>query len=331
MYSTVTEKHYDNGLAHGHDFSTDLFAAIRFNDGDSRQRLDGFFDNLSFAAVSSANVAGVNPNGYRPDLWLTPAQPKTPIADAILRGGLTDGRPFVVPTFGTSSNLVNAHVEGVEPVDGGFTAGSMTVTPSALDGQVKIVREVIDAGGSPQTSGIIWTEVLRQWDIAKEAAAGVVIVGSAAAEAGTAFAGTEVDGALDAALTAKQLTLAFSDYSYTLGLGHVDLFNKLVAAKDSSGRKLYPLINPQNANGSVAEKYQRLNAGGYDFVPANALGATTVNKKSYLLDPSGVAFWMSAPQRIALPETVATTGNIGLFGYKAGAVLDVNRIKKLTY
>lgn len=320
-----------DGVMGAHDFSQDLCRAIRFGDGDARQRLDEFFSGLSFAATDSGDVGVLNPNGFRPDLWVGPAPVKTPVADTILRGGLTNGTPFVVPTFASSSGMVNEHTEGVEPDDGVYTASSLTVTPSALSGKVEITREVIDAGGSPQVSGIMWSEILRQWDLAKENAAAGVLLGSNAAELGTVMAGTETDTDLDQALTAKLAELAFSDYTFTTAIGHTGLYQRLVAAKDGDGRRLYPILNPTNAGGSTTSRYQSVNVGGYDFIPAGSLGASGMNNKSYIFDPSGVAFWMSAPQRIALPDTVATTGNLGLFGYKAGAVLDAQRVKKITF
>lgn len=321
-----------DGRAGEHDYSTDLFAFAR-GDSEAGQRLAAFNESIDFAAVTQANVTALQPTYYRPDLYTAPPQHKTPIADALTTGDLSSGVPFIIPVFGTSANMVNTHVEGTEPgTDAGFTTSSMTVTPGALDGLVEVTREVVNAGGNPQTSALIWAEVQRQWAIARESNAAAVLTGSAATELGAAFAGTEVDTALTTALESKLSTLAFSDYAFAYAFGHIDLYGKLNAAKDGNGRKVYPIINPQNASGTVTERYQSMNIAGYPFIPAAALGATGVNKKSYLVDPSAIGLWMSAnPQRIALPETTALGLRFGIFGYKAGVVLDTNRITKVTY
>jgi hypothetical protein len=320
-----------DGKAGQYDYSTDMFAFAR-GDSEAGQRLADFNESIDFAAVTQANVSSLQPTYYRPDLYVAPPVHKTPIADAITTGDLQSGVPFIIPSFATSGNMVNTHVEGVEPTDGTFTTGSLTVTPSALDGLIEVNREVVDAGGNPQTSALIWAEVQRQWAIARENAAAAVLTGSAAAELGAAFAGTEVDTALTTALESKLSVLAFSDYAFAYAFGHIDLYGKLNAAKDGNGRKVYPIINPQNASGTVAERYQSMAIGGYPWLPAAGLGATGVNKKSYLVDPSAIGFWMSAtPKRIALPETTAMGLRFGIFGYKGGGVLDVNRIAKVTY
>jgi hypothetical protein len=112
-------------------------------------------------------------------------------------------------------------------------------------------------------------------------------------------------------------------------LGHQHLYQQLAAAVDGDGRPMFPTLNPTNADGTAAARFRRLNTAGYDLVPAKSLGAVGTNLKSYIGDSDGASVWSSAPQQIRI-ETVAFV-KIGLFGYQAGAVLDTNRIRKITY
>ncbi|MGV8967197.1 MAG: hypothetical protein ACOH2F_13050 [Cellulomonas sp.] len=331
---TVTEAplyRFDGGIGE-HEFSTDLFNAIRFKDGEAKVRLDTFME-AQFAATATGGVASLNPVGYRPDLYVDSAVAATPVYDALNKGGLTNNTPFVVPKFGSSSNNVNDHVEGVEPTDAVFTATSQTVTPSAVSGQARLTREVVDAGGSPQVSGLIWTQMQRAYLAALETKSALLLTASAAAELGTLITAASVDGTLAGLLQANLALIPFIDGGeyFTTLVGHQDLYAALVAAKDTTGRPIFPQVAPSNANGTVSSKFTSVNVGGWNMAPAKSLGATTVNKKSYIFDPMFGGVWASNAQRIALPDSVATTANVGIFGYVGSAVLDATKIRKITY
>jgi len=316
-----------------HEFSSDIFAALR-GDHEAHRRVDDFIAATFAAPVTSADATALNPNHYRPDLYVASDPVMTPVFDALYKGGLADSTPFVVPKFSAASDLVADHTEGTEPEGGDWEATSQTVTPTAVSGEVDLTREVVDAGGNPQVSGLIWTEINKAYDTAMETKAGALLTGSAAAELGTAIAAGDADAVLAQALTANLATLPFLSYGMAYGstvLCHVDLYQALIAAKDDSGRPLFPINAPQNANGTSAERLQSVNVGGYRFVPAPSLGATATNSKSYAFDPSFGGIWASQAQRITLQPTVAYGAKIGVFGYVATAILNATRVAKITY
>ena len=325
-----------------HEFSSDIFAALR-GDHTAHKRVDEFIAATFAAPVTSADTngtgignstVGINPPRYRPDLYVASDPIMTPVFDALYKGGLTDATPFVVPKFSAASGLIEDHVEGDEPTSGDWSATSQTVTPSAVSGEVDITREVIDAGGNPQASGLIWDEIVKAYDSAMEIKAASLLTASTAAELGTAIAAGTVDSALAMDLTANLATLPFLSYGLAYGTTipcHIDLYQALVAAKDNAGRPLFPINAPQNANGTTAERMQSVSVGGYRFVPAPSLGATGVNSKSYPFDSSFGGVWASPAQRITLMPTVAYGAKIGVFGYFASAVLNSTRVAKITY
>jgi phage head maturation protease len=321
-----------DGRPSEHDFSTDMFAAIRFKDGEAKQRLDEFMA-AQFAATDSGDVGALAPATYRPDLYVDQQVARTPVYDALNKGPLNNITPFVVPKFGSASDLVGDHTEGEEPDDGTFTATSQTVTPTAVSGQARIVREVVDAGGSPQVSALIWTQIQRAYAASLEAKSATLLTGSAATELGTVIAAGTADSDLAEAVLQKLALLPFIDggEDFTGFLGHAELYAALAAAKDDNGRPIFPQLAPQNANGTTAARFASIAVGGWNLTPAKSLGAVGTGQKSYLFDPLFGGVWASGAQRIALPDTVATTANVGVFGYVGTAVLDVNRVRKITY
>jgi len=111
----------------------------------------------------------------------------------------------------------------------------------------------------------------------------------------------------------------------------IDLYKAMAAAKDSSGRRLYPMINPQNANGTTARGYTSIDAHGKLWVPAWATAASgIVAATSWMFDREKVCAWASAPQRIDLQWRVAWV-DVGIWGYKAFGVTDVNGVREVVY
>lgn len=311
------------------EFSADIFAAAK-GDNEAKQRLDKFVAE-QFAPVVGSDVNEVNPTGYRPDLYVDYIQKAAPVYQALYAGGLSDSTPFVVPKFGSASNMVADHTEGQEPVaEGTFTTTGQTVTPTAVSGEYSVTREVVDAGGNPQVSGLIWRQAQRLYVENMEAKAAALLNGAALTELGTLIP------AGDAALVAKyQANLngaVFEDGSEFWGdvLSHRDAYLALANAVDADDRPLFPMLNPSNANGTAGVRARSLNVGGYTHVPAKSLGATGVNMKSYVGDFAYAPFWASAPLQIQLSPTVAKGLVVGLFGYTGGAILDANRIRKIT-
>lgn len=313
-----------DGNTHEYEFSTDLFAASK-GDSEAKQRIAKF-------AVESSNVDDLNPVGYRPDLYVDYIEKSAPVYKALYVGGLNSGTPFVLPKFNSASGLVANHVEGSEPGQGAFSATSQTITPSAVSGQYKITREVVDAGGSPQVSALIWRQVQRAYAEAMEVKAAALLNGASLAELKTAIDLSPASGTVGDQAESAFAEAVFIDGATGWGdvLAHRDLYLALANENAADGRKRFPSINPSNATGTVSSKFKSIDVNGYNLVPAATLGATGVNMKSFVGDFSYAPFWASAPLRIELAETVAFGVNVGVFGYTAGAITDTNRLRKIT-
>ncbi len=122
---------------------------------------------------------------------------------------------------------------------------------------------------------------------------------------------------------------------------HIDLYKMLARVTDTAGRNKYPMINPQNSNGTAANLFGTLNVAGTTVVPSYALGATgTASANSWLFDPQKVRGWASAPERLdwnfgatvqtaAIPQLSFVT--VGIYGDIALANLDIAGVRQVTY
>jgi phage head maturation protease len=317
-----------------HDFSTDLFSGWRPGGGGdeaARQRAETFVRETF--AVTPTNVAALNVNVNRPDLYVDQLEYQYPLWSAVQKGTLTDITPFTVPKFSSSSGLVADHVTGTEPTPGAFSATSQTITPTAVSGKVEVTREAYDQGGNPQMSGLIFRQMTRAYYEALEAYAVAQFVASAASIADLTITTAAADSTLDQAITDALVPLQYlrgGDRFRTV-FTQIDLYKAMVKAKDSSGRRLYPAVGPQNAVGTVVDGYTAIDAHGKRWLPAWALAATSVNAaSSYMFDPDKVAGWATAPQQINLEWRVAWV-DIGIWGYKAFAFLDFNGVREFVY
>jgi HK97 family phage prohead protease len=317
-----------------HDFSSDLFAGWKpLGGGDqaARDRAEAFVREQF--AITPTNIAALNPNGNRPDLYVDQLEYQYPIWQSVNKGTLQDITPFVVPKFSSSSGLVADHVTGTEPTPGAFAATTQTITPSAVSGKVEVTREAYDQGGNPQMSGLIWRQMVRGYYEALEAYAVAQFVASAASITDLTITTAAADSTLDQAITSLLVPLQYirgGDQFRTV-FTQVDLYTAMVKAKDSSGRRLYPSVGPQNAVGTVVDGYAALDAHGKRWLPAWALAATSVNAaSSYMFNPDKVAGWATPPQQINLEWRVAWV-DIGIWGYKAFAFLDFNGVRELVY
>lgn len=319
-----------DGVRGTYEFSTDLFASLKLGDAEASSRLEKFM-NVAFD-VTSPNVATLNPARNRPDLYVEPLRNNTPLADAVNKGTLADQIPFVLPKFGSTANLVNDHVEGVAPTEGSFVATSQTITPTAISGKVEITREVIDAGGSPQVSGLIWNEIVAAYDEAKENKVATMLD----AASPTALA-TLVTADVDAVLADKILA-GLASLQFVKGGArmrdlylHVDLFKALADAAYTDGRKIFPMITPQNAVGSAEGDFGSLSIGAYVARPAWALGVSgIVSDSSYLFNRGDVSQWASAPKRFSFDYRVELV-DLAVWGYVAQAITRLEGVRELAY
>jgi HK97 family phage prohead protease len=311
-----------------HEFSADLVAAAN-GDLSARERCTKFV--TAAFSVETGDVGSLNPSQNRPDMYVDQREYRYPIWDAVSKGTLTNITPFFFPKFNSASGLVANHTQGVEPTSGNFTTTNQTVTPSAVSGKVEIMREVWDQGGTPQVSNLIWAQMVKGWFEALEAFAVSLLDGVTP----TAIALTP--GAADDALV-DELTEALALLNFVRGgfsmdnaFTQVDLYKALVAAKATDGRKLLPALNPANADGTARTRWAGLDVNGVAFLPAWALAATgVVPASSYLFDSDSVHAWASAPQKLEFQYQVKSV-EIGIWGYKAGAVTDLTGVREITY
>lgn len=298
-------------------------------DGAARGRLDAFMEEAAPSfAVTTGNVAALNPTEARPELFVPNLTFTTPLQALVSTGSIDDKTPFTVPKFSTATALVGSHVEGVEPTPGTFTATSQTITPTALSGKIEINREVWDQGGSPQADGIVWAEMLNAWFEAREARIATLLNGLTLTEVNLASA---VDDALVTALSNLIVDLQFvrGGNRYTAAAADGMLFKALVNAKATDGRKLLPVLGPTNAQGTVSPGFSAVQLGSMAWQAAWALGATNTSN-SYLFVPTSVWQWASAPRKFTFEYQVKSI-DMAIWGYEGNACLRDTDVKRIDY
>lgn len=322
--------HRGNLTAGANDFSTDLHAWFTNQDQAAHDRALSFIQ--AQFDIATGDVNELNPVPTRPDMYVDQRQFKYPIWDAISKGTLGSITPFIFPKFNSASGLVGNHTEGVEPSSGTLTTTSQTVTPTAVSGKAKITRETWDQGGNPQVSNLIWQKMIQGWYEALEAFAVATL--DAATPTAIALTAGAADDALIDELTAALTLLQFvrGGFSMDMAPTQVDLYKKLAAAEDSTGRPLLPPVGPMNSVGTAQTRYAGLDVNGVLFSPAWALAASgSVVASSYLFDRAVVHGWASAPQRLDITLTEVAHVYIGLWGYKAAAISDIAGVREITY
>lgn len=328
------------GAPSGFDFAADLLAAGKDGDGAALERIKKFTaERLSPTFATTADVNEVNPAVYRPDMFLGQAPvPASPLYDFFHKGGLSSVTPFFWSKLDRTNTTAGVadHTEGTDPTAGNLvTATGATVTPIPVSGKVHITREVADQGGNPQVSGLVWAEFERSLKIALETKTAALINAATITELGAAIAAGATGTVAGAAVEAGLVGLQFipDGFRFSRAFGHVDLYTALAAATKGTDNadKLYPIINPQNATGQAASKWSFLDIGGYGMYPAASLGATDVNQKSIVADPTAVHVWNSGLTRLDKLQEKVEGWDMGVFAYFAGVVYDVTGLRKITY
>lgn len=328
----------------GYDFSTDLVRGVVFGeDGEARKRVQTFINDALTNAefVATTDTAPANPSTYRPDMFKDegPAQ-RTPLSEAFYKGPLSDVTPFFYSQLGSYSGptsgaplMVNPHTEGVEPGNDSFSIVSgQTITPEPLSGKIFVTREVIDQGGNPNVSALIWTKFLRDFAKGTEARAYAKLLSGVGSYTALSSLSTAASGvALTAPVEAGLVGLRFrADGSrFTRFFAAQDLFTNMAAARDSDGRPFYAQIGATNANGGAESKWGSLDVGGYLLEPTASLKDTTV---SYVVDPSSsVMQWVSGLTRLAPLGEEVRGYSIGAWAYSAEHLYDTTGVLKLVY
>jgi hypothetical protein len=320
-----------------HDFSADLIGWLKDGDKAAGDRAHDFV-RRNFN-VATTDVDEVNPTKQRPDMWVDQRDYETPVWNAVYKGALTDITPFAFPKYNSSSGLVAAHTEGTEPSTGAYTVTNQTVSPTPYSGKARINREVWDQGGNPQVSTIIWNQMVRG---AREAWEALVIT-TLNAGSFTALA-TLTAGAVDRAVAGRTLgneiengiallQFARGGMRFRTAFAQADLYMGLKGATDTAGAPLYPIVGPANRNGTTATLFGEIDMGGMPFIPTWALAAVgqTAATKSYLVDPTAVHAWSSAPQRLTLDGIAVAYVDLGIWGYQAAAVSDTAGVRTITW
>ncbi len=326
-----------DGSTRGEHCFTDDLRDMQNGNSEAKARLLAFMEEAHEQfAVTTGNTAAFNPTQNRPELYVPQLRYTRPLWESVSTGVINDKTPFTVPKFGAAAGLAADHVEGVEPTPGSFSATVQTVSPSAISGKVEINREVWDQGGNPQTDTIVWNEMQNAYFEAVEAKIATMLNAIAAANL---YSGAEVNlaGAVDGPLQTAMLNLLVDlqfvrgGNRYTAAAAHGTLFKALVAAKDSTGRPLFPILNPTNADGSVSPLAAGVNVAGQTYRPAWALNTGAVNARhSYQFVPTSVWQWASAPKRFTFEYQVKSI-DMAVWGYTGGAVLRESDVIRIDY
>jgi hypothetical protein len=343
-YTFMIDKKGQAILGRGtHDLSQDYHAWFSSGDQAAHDRALAFIQKQMAATfnIAIADVDETNPNKQRPDMYVDQREYRFPIWSAINKGPLSDITPFIFPKFSTSSGLVAAHVQGTEPTTGSLTTTAQTVTPTAYSGKARINREVWDQGGNPQTSTLIWNQMVRGVNEALEAAAVTELNAGSFVALNTFTAGDAVNRDVAGKVLGReiehgvaQLQFVRGGYAFTDAFSAADAYIALTDAADTAGAKLYPMINPTNRNGQTNTKFSSIVVGGQEFMPAWALpaaGQTTPSKQGYLLDRTSVHGWASPPQRLTMDQIAVATVDLGVWGYQATAVSDTTGVRIITW
>ncbi|MCT2277998.1 phage portal protein [Micromonospora chalcea] len=285
---------------------------------------------LAFANISTTNTASLNPNIQRPDLYVGRLAFTRPIGAMVTGGVVTEITKSTLPKFSNATGLAGAHTEGTEPTEGAFSTTSQEVTPKAISGLLKVNREVVDQGGTPQTDQVMWDAMTQFYAELLETR--LVDALQALALTDTSIVG--VDEALQADILGEWAGLQFirgGDRYRGLALNQ-DLYSAIIGAVDADGRPLFPLEAPSNAAGGVASDLSSVRVGGKRGVPAWALATANGGPaKSYLFVPESVYQWFSPPQRIDLDRVAVSYVGIGIWGYSAEFVSRDSDVKQLAY
>lgn len=310
---------------------------MQHGNAPAKQRLETFLEEVWKGpefAVTKANSAAFNPVQNRPEMYVPQLDYQRPLWDSVSTGTIDNITAFTIPKFSSASGLVGTHTEGDEPTPGAFAATVQTVTPNAISGKIEINREVLDQGGSPQTDTIVWQEMQRAyWEGIETNIATMLNALSAA----TLYTGAEINfgGAVDSALD-DEFTDLFTGLQFVRGgnrytsmVADGQLYAGITGAKDSTGRSLYPLLGPTNADGTVEPVLRAANVKGQVVRPAWALG-NAVDSNSYLFVPSSVWAWASAPKRFTFEYQVKSV-DMAIWGYAASAVLRNTDVARIDY
>lgn len=322
------------------DFGVDLVRATKLGNPDSPEwkRVMEFMNRELTFDIATGDVNELNPT-ITQARFIDERQFMYPLFAATNRGTPPNGvQPFKYPVYSSASNFVDAHEEGTEPGSGGYvTADHATITPAAYSGKARINREVWDMGGQPGISDLVWRKVVRSWFETIEGVIAGVLDAASPTSLGTFTAGGGTTGQTLVAELRKYLTalqFARGGFRFTDLFGEFGFYTDLAGALDTTGRPIFPAISPMNADGTVAGQWSTISVNGLPVRPAWALGATssgTTPDSSYLVDRDSVDTWTTGPQRLDMTQTAVAYVDIGVWGYMASTINDLNGVREVIY
>lgn len=332
----------------------DAWYAQREHDDDAKERLRRFHaqsneianlaaGHVAFAAnqaaaefttVTTTSAAAVIPPGYRPDLFVTMLAQDRPLVNACSRGTIGNATPFVVPVFGSMTNLTDPHTEGNAPVEGTLTMTTKTVTPGAISGKLPLTREIVDSS-NPAIDQIALAAMREDYARQTELNVYTLLNGTSGA-GGTITAGFVPSGAQAATVDASTasalinaLRVALAGYPFarfnapTMALTGQNATKKLATAADTTGRPLLPSTGAQNSSGIGNAVTQGWFIDGLAHVPAWVMtGVAAGDSQVFTLNRADAWVWESPVLAFRFEEKSGPQIiELALFGYFATHLL----------
>lgn len=333
-----------------HDLSRDLVAGLRDHNGQAMNRAltfmremtvgDAYGMRLHRFDIDRADVAGLNPTRQRPDMYVPQRDYEYPLTEATRRGTLADVTAFTLPKFSSSSGLVSAHTEGVEPTPGSFVVTTQTITPTARSGAIDMTREAWDQGGTPQASALIWDQFTREWYEELESGVATFLnTLTAAADITLTTAATDSALAKEWRTAIARLNFARGGQRFDMMATEQELYVKLAVAETDDGQPLHPMIGAMNRDGRSRPRYTAIDVAGVTATPAWALASTpAAANNSWLFDSTVVHTWDTGPQRLEFAGMNASGDyspvayvRLAVWGYQALANTDISGVRQVIY
>ena len=338
----------------GHSLVRDAWYAGREQDGDAIDRLRKFrmqseevtklahtalANRAQFTTSTTSNASQIIPPGYRPELFVPMLAQGRPMVSACSQGVISNATPFVVPTFGTFSGATGDNVEGVNPTDGSTTFGSKTVTPGAISGRLVLSREIVDAA-NPAIDMIALNAMRESYARQTEAKVYTMLNGANGA-GGTITAGLVPSGAQAATFAStggtpypevaliKGIRQQLAGYPFArflspqVGLMGQNATKVIAGTADSTGRPIFPSINPQNTIGQGVSATQGWQIDTVPFIPAWAMtGVTAGDSQILIMNQIDSWVWESPTLLFRFEEKQGPDLiELALFGYFATQLL----------
>ena len=301
---------------------------------------------LQFATGTTSNLANVIPPGYRPELYVPQMFQGRPLTESLRSGAISDATPFTIPKFVSATGMAANHVEGTNATDGTLTLGTITVTPTVVDGLFKVTREIVDSS-NPAVDAIALSAMREAYSQNTEAkvyaelnganGVGGTITGTtvpsgatAAAVAGPATSLATPGLAGPVLLDALRSQLALYPFRRFAPVNRIVLNSEgtqvLALGKDSTGRPLLPPLAPANAAGTVnglGSPTQGFNVDGLAARPAWSMTGNAAGDADVILWNAEDAWaWESPTMAFRFEERSGPAViELALWGYFATRII----------